>query len=376
MENIRKLNIGIFARKDKDVLACGADMKNRVSFFSKGIFYFTDDTGDLSDARNFEKFNSGIDKIQKMLCDSGVKPSLVTYDMHPAYLSSSIAKRFPELQAIPVQHHHAHIASVMAEAGIQEPVIGVSFDGTGYGLDGNLWGGEFLIVSPAGFRRAGHLEYMKMPGGEAVVREPWRMAFSLLYAYLGRKALENGFSYLNIRHKECQFLKTMIDRNANTWLTSSCGRLFDAIAVILGIIQVVSFEAQAAILLEQKAALVEDNTFYCFDIVRQGKAYVIGYKPVLSKILLELKNGTPIENIARRFHNSLALMILEVVKLIRNNSGLKKVALSGGVFQNKLLNTMAITSLREEGFEVFENQYVPVNDLGICLGQTYAALNR
>lgn len=354
------------------VFACGADTKNRFSFLKDGQIYLSEDNGDLADTDNFIHY---LDSIKKMKAELGLSPDLVAHDLHPLYFSSKVGTILNNARWIGVQHHHAHIAGALAQSGQRDTVIGISFDGTGYGLDGNIWGGEFLVVTPEKWHRFGHLKYLKMPGGEMAVREPWRMAFALLYDYMGDSVFEKDFPFLKLMTKEMRpYLKNMIDRNVNTPLTSSCGRLFDAVSSLLGITHVNSFEAEAAINLEKKAALVADTHSYDFDIINANGSYIVDCKPLLKDITSDLAHGVPAENLARRFHNTLARLIVNTAKAIGRDSGTRTVVLSGGVFQNKLLYDISSELLKGEGFSLLKNRNVPVNDLGICIGQTVVSL--
>jgi len=358
---------------ESSVFACGADMKNRFCLLHKGRVYLSEDNGDLSEPQNFHRY---IDSIRKITSGLNFTPDIVAHDLHPMYLSTNISKIFEKAQHLSVQHHHAHIASIMATSPKTTPVIGISLDGTGYGLDGNLWGGEFLVVSQQGLERHGHLKYMGMPGGEKAIHQPWRMIFSLLYGELGDGALKRNFDFLKIRpQKEYQFLKEMIARKVNLPMTSSCGRLFDAVSSLLGITHVVRFEAEAAINLEREATAAVDSASYAFDIEKDGDVYIIGYRSMLKAIIGDMEAGVPKHNIARRFHNSLSQLILDMAEILKRETGLNRVVLSGGVFQNKILYEGASRLLREAGFEILTNNDIPLSDLGICIGQLYVAIN-
>jgi hydrogenase maturation protein HypF len=355
-----------------EVFACGADMKNRFSYFKDGEIYFSADFGDLSCVENFSAYLEGIREMREAL---SISPEVVAYDPHPYYFSSKALELFEGAKRLEVQHHEAHIASVLAQSEAQEDIIGVSFDGTGFGSDGNLWGGEFFTVNAHGYKRSGHLQYMKMPGAEKAVKQPWRMAFGLLYSSLGNKLFDKKLGLLKLRSKDEYYsLFRALENNFNFPLTSSCGRLFDAVSSLLGITHEVSFEAEAAINLEKKAALVEDDAFYTFDITQEKGVYIAGYRHFIEALLADAAGGVAVERLARRFHNSIAVLIVEMCGRLRQESGIASVALSGGVFQNKILRALARRQLQDEGFRILEEDTVPINDLGICVGQTYAAL--
>lgn len=360
------------ADRGRPIFACGADVKNRFSLFEGGRFYCSGENGDLLNPDNYARF---LHSVEEMTANARLFPKLVAHDLHPAYFSSRPMRIFDGVPRMGVQHHHAHVASVMAQFEIESPVIGVSFDGTGYGTDGNLWGGEFLVVSRAGFSRRAHFKYMKMPGGEAAVREPWRMIFGMMYEHLGDEVSDMRFDFLRGKTKqELEFIKSAIDQNINAPLTSSCGRLFDAVSSLLGFVHMAGYEAEAAIGLEEKASQAEESGSYDFDI--QGEeVYVIGFGKMLDGLLGDMAGRVSPERIARKFHNSVARLIVEIARRLKSELDLDTVVLSGGVFQNRLLYNSASRLLREEGFTLLESGDVPLNDMGICAGQTFVALN-
>lgn len=354
------------------IFSCGADVKNRFCFYRDGRLHLSGDNGDLSDPDNFARYLNSIRELGSRL---GISPGLIAHDLHPDYLSSKACALFPGARTVGVQHHYAHIASVLAATDMHDTVIGVAFDGTGYGTDGAIWGGEFLIVAPDGWQRFGHLKYMKMPGGEQAVREPWRMAFSLLYDQFGDSVFTDR-SPLSPAVSESAYrvIEAMLARNINSPLTSSCGRLFDAVSSLLGLRHVVGFEAEAAIALQEKASAAKDHHSYRFDISEKDGMQIAGYAPLLESILEDIRAGVPVEFIARRFHNSLAGLVADMAGKARLAHGTSAVALSGGVFRNELLYTVCADLLKKDGFLLLDNKDVPVNDSGICVGQTYAAL--
>jgi len=357
------------------VFACGSDVKNRFSFFQEGEFCFSPDNGDLADPDNYSRY---IQAIKNISAEQGFSPDIIAYDLHPGYFSSKIDNLFPgNSLKIAVQHHHAHIASVLCREKYDQSVIGISFDGTGYGLDGNLWGGEFLLVSPKQCERKAHFDYLGMPGGEKAILEPWRMAFSLAYSCLGEEVFKENFAFLKVRaNGEYALLQKVIKQRLNMPLTSSAGRLFDAVSSLLDITHIVNFEAEAAINLEQKAGLSDDQGCYDFEVEKELNMFKIGYKTLWHSLIADIKAKVEVAIIARRFHNSLAKLIVVVSEKIKLETGVNTVVLSGGVFQNKLLYVKALKDLKAAGFKVLEAPKVPLNDLGICIGQTYVALNK
>ncbi|MBL7156595.1 MAG: carbamoyltransferase HypF [Candidatus Omnitrophica bacterium] len=349
---------------DKTILALGSDIKNRFLISDGQNISFGPDTGDLGDANNYEFFKTEVYQVIKRS-----KPNIVIHDLHPGYFSTRFAKTCNLQPATcnlqPVQHHHAHIASVMFEHGLKGPVIGVSFDGTGYGTDGNIWGGEFLVVDKAGFKRAAHFTYREMPGGEKCIKEPWRMALSII----GEKAAP---FIKRVSKKEKRSVLEMLKKRINCPLTSSAGRIFDAAAATLGLCVRASFEAEAPLKLEKLCERSELGS-YKFNIKKQKNSYEIDVRPLFNAMLRDIKKKKKKSIIATNFHNSMANIILDTVKKISGDTNIKTVALSGGVFQNKFLKMRAIKILSLSEFRVFINEKNPVNDLNISLGQYYVS---
>lgn len=352
---------------NETVFATGADIKNKFLLAKGKNLYFGPEIGDLSQVTNYQRFKKEITKLIKSI---KTNPGLVVCDLHPAYFSTRFAKESSSLFAqgyelIQVQHHHAHIASVLTESGIKKPVIGVAFDGTGFGSDGNMWGGEFLLVDGAGFRRLGHLKYRMMPGGDKVVWEPWRMVLSIMG--------EKGASFLpKVKNRDKELILSMMSTNINTPLSSSAGRFFDAAAALLGITVYASYEAEGPIKLE---AMVDKSVTesYEFKTVKENGCYIIDVKPVFEGLIRDLKREKEKNILAAKFHNSMVEIILATVKRLAKDTGIKDIVLSGGVFQNKFLKTKATEKLISMGFKVFTNEKSPVNDFNISLGQYYVS---
>ncbi len=346
----------------KNILALGADVKNKFLFASQKGLCFGPEIGDLSYAENYELFE------RKALKVAGKnKPFLIACDLHPDYFSTKFAEAFaftrPTGGLYRIQHHHAHIASVMLEHGLEKSVIGVSFDGTGFGADGNIWGGEFLLVGKKGFSRLAHLKYNKMPGGEKVVSEPWRMALGVL----GKKAAP-FIKGAGKREKEA--VLSICEKNINSPVTSSAGRLFDVASALLGACTHASREAEAPLRLEAMCA-GETNESYKFDISKRNRQYIIDPQRIFLGMLEDLKMGKDKKNMAVKFHNSMVNIIADTVKKLSKKTRLTDIALSGGVFQNKFLKRKIIKRLISSGFRVFTNEKTPVNDFNISLGQYY-----
>ncbi len=309
-----------------------------------------------------------------------IEPVQIVHDLHPDYASTEYARKRAGLRnssleerpfLIPVQHHHAHMASCMAEHSLTEPVIGVSFDGTGYGTDGAIWGGEFLVGDYREFRRAGHLRYVGMPGGDQAIREPWRMAVAHLRdAGSTRREFVSGVPPEAIRT-----IETMLEKSFRTPMTSSAGRLFDAVAALAGLRQRVSFEGQAAMELEWLATGVADSEAYPFELEQapghepSEATLIVDTRPLIRAVVLDTARGVPAAIISRRFHTTLVELIASVCDHIRGLMQLDAVVLSGGVFMNALLSSEANTRLTGDGFRVYRHRLVPPNDGGLCLGQ-------
>ncbi|MEI6632465.1 MAG: hypothetical protein WCP22_01465 [Chlamydiota bacterium] len=354
------------------VFACGADMKSRFSFFADGRLHQSEDHGDLSDPPRLSCFLSDA----RAMCDGlGIAPGIVAHDMHPAYYSRLAADLFPGSRRVAVQHHHAHVAAALAGGSGRNEVIGIAFDGTGYGTDGALWGGEFLAVSPRGWKRCGHLGYLRMPGGDAAAREPWRMGLSLLHSVMGNAAFDAAVPFDLPAGAAGPALAAMLDRGVFSPLTSSCGRLFDAVAAILGIARETQAEAEAAMELERRAAASDDGGEYPFEISGGGDGFEAGYGGFVRAMTADIGRGVPAEVVARRFHNGLSALIVRGAEEIRRARGCAFAALCGGVFGNRLLRETASRMLREAGFTLVDTPFVPANDLGICAGQTWVALH-
>jgi hydrogenase maturation protein HypF len=350
-------------RRVPELLACGAELKNTFCLTKGQHAILSQHIGDLENYETMVFFEETLANLKKLF---RVEPRAVAYDLHPQYLSTKYALGMVELPKFGVQHHHAHIAACMAENGLGGEVIGVAFDGTGYGADGAIWGGEFLVARYSSFERRGHLRYIPLAGGDAAVREPWRPALAYLIDAFGATARIDGIPENRVR-----VVRRMIESGVNTVPTSSCGRLFDAVAAIIGLRTVVNFEAQAAIELE---TIAEDgNTArYPFDI-EAGPLWQLDFRPAIACIAREAAGGVPRPSISARFHNTLAEAIVETCRRIRGETKLARVCLGGGTFQNMRLLELTVAGLRGTGFEVFLHAKVPPNDGGIALGQAAIA---
>lgn len=356
-----------------DILAMGGQTKNTFSLvkhsdrMSGSLAYLSQHMGDLDELRTYENYISNIEHMKKLL---DIRPERICCDLHPGYRSTSYGQSLGG-ELVNVQHHYAHIASVMAEKGIFDRVIGIAFDGTGYGTDGKIWGGEFMICSPFGYSRAAHLDYVPMPGGDASVREAWKSAA----AYLHSAGVES-----NIRHEGLELLKSALSNRINTIDSSSMGRLFDAVSSILDISHTAAFEGESAILLENRAAQYLRDTGggdiggYSFGIESFEGIYKIKMTECIKGIVEAKSAKADTAEIAYRFHRTVVDLTTETCRLLRDSHGISKVAVSGGVFQNAVLFSMLVRELKKSGFEIYYNTMVPPNDGGIALGQAFAGI--
>jgi hydrogenase maturation protein HypF len=349
-----------------ELLACGGELKNAFCLTKGRHAILSQHIGDLENYETLVFFEETLANLKKLF---RITPRAVAHDLHPAYLSTKYALEIPDLPKIGVQHHHAHVASCMAENGIAGVVIGVAFDGTGYGPDGAIWGGEFLVAGYAGFERRARLRYVPLAGGDAAIREPWRAALAYLEDALGRPARIEG-----VPEERAGVVRRMIAQGVNTVPTSSCGRLFDAVAAIIGLRREVTFEGQAAIELEAIADPGEQGR-YPFAI-EDGDLWQVDFRPAIERIAQEAAAGVARGAVAARFHNTLAAAVVETCRRIRGPAGPARVCLSGGTFQNVRLTESAAAGLRKAGFEVFLHSRVPPNDGGIALGQAAIAAER
>jgi hydrogenase maturation protein HypF len=356
-------------RFHRQILACGAELKNAFCLARDNHAYLSHHIGDLENLETFDSFTAGIEHFKRLF---DLQPEVVAHDLHPEYLSTKYAVSLPaHLLKIGVQHHHAHIASCLADNELDGNVIGVAFDGLGYGEDGRLWGGEFFVADYASARRIAHLSSVPMPGGSQAIREPWRMAAVYLHRALGDEFLHLSLPFVHrLNRRAWVMLKQMAARGINSPETSSVGRLFDAVASLLGVRDAVNYEGQAAIELEAIAAC-EDAHGYQFEF--DETRGIVEAEPVIRQIVADLLFGVPAEVVSGRFHLGVAQMIEFVACRIRDQQGLNRVALSGGVFQNKLLLERTRQLLSASGFQVFTHRRVPPGDGGIALGQAAVA---
>jgi hydrogenase maturation protein HypF len=359
--------------QSQQILGCGAEEKNTFCLTRDDHAFVSQHIGDMENLETLEHFTNTIELYQKLF---RIKPELIAHDMHPEYLPTKYARELAgkeKVKLIPVQHHHAHIVSCLADNGVEGPVIGVAMDGTGYGTDGHIWGGEFLVADSKGFRRAAHLEYLPLPGGALAIRKPYRTAAGYLIA-LGIGLDESLPLAGYLKPEETDTIKSQIEKKINSPLTSSMGRLFDAVSALIGVRGTIQYEAQAAIELEALAHRADGETgLYPFSTIEPGGVTIIRIRDLPAGIISDLRHHISPAVIAVKFHNTIAKMILDMCQTISMKTGVNEVALSGGVFQNRLLLRKTVARLESAGLTVYTHHQVPCNDGGISLGQAVIA---
>ncbi len=352
---------------DVPTLAVGAHLKNSIALAKGENVFISQHIGDLETKEAVEAFQR-VNESFKKLYDT--EPSIVVCDLHPDYYSTQFAKSL-DSRLIQVQHHYAHVAACMAENQLNGNVLGVSWDGTGFGLDGTIWGGEFLLTDEASFSRVAHLRQFRLPGGEKAIREPRRTAVGLLYEIAG----DSFFRGLDVHpiktftSAELLLLEQMLSKKINSPLTSSAGRLFDAVASLAGVRDIAKFEGQAAMELEWAIGTTLTDEEYGFTTSHSELPLTIDWAPMVLEVLEDVRRNVSPSVISAKFHNTLAAIIIEVAGRI----GEERVVLTGGCFQNKYLLEISACRLQEKGFHPYWHQRVPSNDGGIALGQIYAA---
>ncbi len=380
--------------KCRQVLACGAEMKNTFCLTRDNYAFLSQHIGDMENMETLEHFDNTISLYKKLF---RIEPEIIAYDLHPDYLSTKYAQELSKssnIKLIPVQHHHAHIASCMADNKLEVSVIGVAFDGTGMGSDGHIWGGEFLVADYYSFDRVGHLEYLPLPGGDAAIKRPYRTAVGYVLSLLGKDTLKaiiaSGAKHPpvafigEVSEIEIGIIKRQIESGLNSPLTSSMGRLFDAVSALVNIRGEIDYEGQAAVELEMAAyachceehsdeAISNDKESYPYRIIADEGMRIVQLRDLLSAIIEDLEQGISSRKISVRFHNAIARMTDEMCRLIADETGINQVVLSGGVFQNRLLLRKTIKLLENSDFQVFTHRQVPCNDGGISLGQAVVA---
>ena len=405
--------------KAKQVLGCGAEEKNTFCLTRDNYAFVSQHIGDMENMETMEHFENTLALYKKLF---RIEPEILAYDLHPEYLSTKYAlelgSQSSHLKLVPVQHHHAHIVSCMVDNKIESPVIGVALDGTGYGSDGRIWGGEFLVADYKGFKRLGHLEYLPLPGGAAAIKRPYRTATGYLLKLLGDEIVFGNFTCHSERSEESgakrpknlrdpslplrvtnektgegstnpklaflkqidaveiELIKRQLQAGLNSPLNSSMGRLFDAVSALMDIRGEIDYEGQAAIELEMAAYDDADKVgdkSYSYFITESNGVNVIQLKELFTAIVEDLYQGVSKARMSAKFHNTVAHMIFDMCRLIAKKTGINQIALSGGVFQNRLLLRKVIPLLESVGFAMLIHKQVPCNDGGISLGQAVIA---
>jgi hydrogenase maturation protein HypF len=350
------------------ILAFGAELTNCFCTGKRKKAYLSQHIGDLQNLETTIFYENTISQFIKLF---RIKPSLLAVDMHPDYISTRTGLNFGRFQVVKVQHHHAHIASCMAEHLLDEKVIGVAFDGTGYGTDGNIWGSEFMICDLNDFERVTHFGYIPIPGGDSATEEPWRVAISWLYKVYGRDLFRLDIPILReIDREKIEMIIKMIDRKINCPLTSGAGRLFDAVASLMGLVHIATFQAEGPMRLE---SLTNKE---CTEVYPYSVGKTVSFEDTIRSIVADILNNTEKVTIATKLHNTIILIIFDIVSAIRLREGINKVVMSGGVFQNKYLLEGTTELLQKNNFEVYSHASVPTNDGGIALGQLAVASKR
>ncbi len=362
--------------RDSTLLGLGAQEKNTFCLLKKNYAIISQHLGDLDDADSIDFFKETLDMYKKLFNIHDI--DILAHDSHPQYSSTKLAYGFKDTIKRPYQHHQSHIASVIAENGITEDILGFAWDGTGYGDDGKIWGSEIFTYRQKKFSRIGHLTEKIMPGGEITIKKPYRMAISYLYyLYLNSKAQKKftEFVFDNCKHfeklvtsQEIETIAAQIESKFNSPSTTSMGRLFDAVSSTVGLTHIASYEGEAAIHLESEAHSMCSD---CYEPVIDG--FIINDLEIFRQILQDVRSGVDAKTISSKFHNCLASAILVISKRARKEFNITSIALSGGVFQNHMLLNKAFNLLENNNFKAYTNFKVPVNDGGISLGQAYLA---
>ena len=361
-----------------EVLAVGGELKNTVCLTKGDRAFISQHIGDLENLSTLEFFELTIDHLKRVL---DIRPRIIAYDLHPDYLSTQWARQQTGVEIIGIQHHHAHVVGVMAEHGLDGPVIGLACDGTGYGRDGQIWGGEILLADYDRFDRRGRLEYLPLPGAAAAIREPWRMAVSALMHAYGHDLDGLDLDLLSRQDPgRLDLLKQVIEKRVGSPLTSSLGRLFDAVAALIGLRDRVAFEGQAAMMLEMLCPDGPPDPYpmdpYPVETAEAGGVWIIRPAAVIRGVVDDLREGRPGALISARFHAWTIQAFSEAAARISRETGVRTAVLSGGCFQNKILARGLFRSLEGRGLDVYTQNLAPVNDGGLSLGQAVSAGRR
>ncbi|MCD4722043.1 MAG: carbamoyltransferase HypF [Desulfobacula sp.] len=363
-------------KKMPKILGCGGGLKSTVCLTRNNDVFLSQHIGDLDNKKVYDFFQDSINHLKDIL---DIQPEIIAHDMHPGYMSTDYAKAQNNVKKVAVQHHHAHAVACMAENDLDGEAIAITLDGTGYGTDGHIWGGEILLCTQKEFKRKAHLSYIKMPGGDAAVIEPWRMAASVLYQAFGDEVFDMDIPYIKEMKKEnLSFVYQMMEKDLNSPLTSSAGRLFDAVSSLLCIRHRVSHESQAAMELEAVADRELTEDVYRFDILRKinddrDTSFEIDMIPCIRQITGDLKENTSLGIISSKFHNTIVQAFASAAVSVSKETGIGKIVLSGGVFNNDIILNSMIRTLEEKNLKVYTHTKVPTGDGGISLGQAVVA---
>ncbi len=356
--------------RSKSILALGGEMKNTFCITRQGEAFLSQHWGDLNHYLNYRKFQEGIERFKRMLA---VEPQVIAHDLHPNYQTTRWAREQKDMHRIEVQHHYAHMASAMVENGLEGEVLGLICDGTGWGSDGAVWGCEILRGDYRQFTRLAHLKYLSLPGGDLTARKPYRMAFVYLLETLGQEGVEIADQLLPaLVSEERDIILHRWQNGLPEVRTSSCGRLFDAVAALLGICDVNRYEGQAAIELESRSDPREKGS-YGFRLEEDGPMWLMDVFPMWNELLDDIKKGVPVGGMAQKFHLTLVNLFVMALCRLRDETGLNRVVLSGGVFHNQIILLELIHNLQSHDFMVYQHQQVPPGDGGISLGQAIIA---
>jgi len=368
----KPINVPVDPVLPKIVMGIGGEMKNTFCIVKpNGEAFLSQHMGELDTLEAMGNLRESIVKFEKFL---EVKPEIVAYDMHPGYNSNRFAKEIEGCEKIAVQHHHAHMAACMAENYINEPVIGVIMDGTGFGLDGNIWGCEFLSGDYIEFKRHAHLKYMPLIGGERAVRNPWLTSLAYLKQYLGERGVEIA-KHRFCRDKELDEALKILEKRINCPEASSAGRLFDAVSALLGVCLEATYEGQPAIELGELAGRGIKTELSYGSMLKDcsEEPYILDPRGIIEGVVADWERGISREEISTKFHNSFIETIVDAVEKISLKTGIKLVVLSGGVFHNEYILTRAKSRLEERNYRVLTHTEVPFGDGGISLGQAVVA---
>jgi len=362
---------------DTHVLACGPEQKNTFALAKDNAVYISHHIGDMENIEVLKSLEEGVAHYKHVF---DIEPEIVAYDLHPEYLSTKYAEDYPDINSndqkihkIGVQHHHAHAVSCMIENGINQPVLAIILDGTGYGTDGTVWGGELLLAEYDRFERLGHFQTTGLPGGSAAIKNPWQMGVSYLNEAFGNKSVELNIPFFKeVDPSKLSIILKMLESGLNSPITSSCGRLFDGVAAISGLRPKVNYEGQAAVEFEQ-CIQDEYEEGYKFPIINEYSKIVLKWDKMIHQLVKDVEKQIPISIISQKFHNGLSDGLMNWASEAQTQTGIKEIVLSGGVFMNYYLLTRLKKALEKKGFIVYTHSVVPCNDGGISLGQAVIA---